>query len=234
MSTSFIQIMDNTAKAMVFNRFADFFSLDDINRDLVFFPKAIAQRKIAEKRGEGTVEFISLWRTGISYDWARNNTAIARKGVYLTYNDDVVKDAIITARAVPAMIEYDLWFWSRDLDKIMKATESYLLWQHDHPNLLLDYNNLYPMEMYLKFGPVIDESTLAEQYDKGLYFVSKMHITMEGWILTLLDSKTVLTIYLDVYMRTGVGPNWTDVLLDEYVITTPSDDPAIPTYPEAS
>ena len=232
MSTSFIQIMDNAAKSLIFERFKDYFSLTDINEDCVFFPKQIAQRKIAEKRGEGTVEFISVWRTGIKYDWARNNTAVARKGISLQYSDSTVKDAIITAKAVPTVIEYDVWFWSRDLDKIMRATESYLLWQHDHPNLILSYNSVYPMEMYLKFGPVVDESTLPEQYNKGLYFVSKMHITMEGWILTLLESKTVLSIILDVYLRQGTSPDYTDTLLSEYVITTSSDDPEVPTYPE--
>ena len=234
MSTSFIQIMDNAAKALVFNRFKDYFGLDDINEDCVFFPKEIAQRKIAEKRGEGTVEFISIWRSGISYDWARNNSAIARKGLLLTYNNpDTTKDSIVTAKAVPALIDYDVWFWSRDLDKIMKATESYLLWQHDHPNLLLDYNNLYPMEMYLKFGPVIDESTLTQQYDKGLYFVSKMHISMEGWVLTLLNSKTILTIYLKVYVREGTSPDYTDTLIYEHTITTEGEgNIEAPTYPE--
>jgi len=219
MSTSFLHIMDATAKQMVFNRFKSYLNITDINNDCVFFPKSIAQRKIAEKRGAATVEFISLWRTGIQYDWARQNSAIARKGIMLQYNDSSSRTAIITAKAVPAIIDYDIWFWSRDLDKIMQAIESYLLWQHDHPQLILNYNGIYPMEMYLKFGPVADETDFPGIYEKGLYFINRVPMRLDGWILTLFDAKTILKIILDVYLREGVAPNYVDTLLSEYIIT---------------
>ena len=217
--SSFLHIMDASAKQMVFNRFKSYLGITDVNRDCVLFPKSLAQRKIAEKRGEGTVEFISIWRTGIQYDWARQNTAIARKGIMLQYNNSSSRTAIVTAKAVPAIIDYDVWFWSRDLDKITQAIESYLLWQHDHPQLILNYNGIYPMEMYLKFGPVVDETDFPSVYEKGLYFVSRVPMKLDGWILTLFDAKTILKIILDVYLREGTAPHYVDTLLSEYIIT---------------
>ncbi len=219
--SSFVHIVDDAVKLAVYTRFATYLGLTSSNTDAVFFPKEIAQRKIAEKRGEATVEFINVWRTGIQYDWNRQNTAIARKGLKLNFEDSSTKANIATAKAVPTIVDYDFWVWSRDLDKMTQVIESYMLWQHDHPNIILSYNDTYPMELYLKFGPVIDETDIPNMYAKGLYYVSRFPLRMEGWVLTDFSfDKTVLSIILDVYLRQGAGPDYTDTLLNEWVITS--------------
>jgi len=220
-SPSFIKIMDDAAKAMVFAKFKSFLSITDSVNDIVFAPKEIAQRKIAEKRGNNTVEFISLWRDGIELDWARQNTPIARRGIMMNYGDSSAggtgTDRIITVKAVPASINYDMWVWSRDLDKIAQVTEEYIKWLHSTPQLILYYNGIYEMNMYLKFGGVKDE-TNYDIYNKGLYFVSRFPINLDGWVLTSIDTKTVLQIILDVYLREGTSPDYVDTLLSEYII----------------
>lgn len=217
---SFIHIMDNSAKTIVFNRFKDFFGLTDQNRDLVFVPKIIAQRKIAEKRGEATVDFISLWRNWIEFDWLRQRTSVARTGLYLQYNSGQSgsRMSILTVKAVPVKIRYELRFWTLDLDSMTQAIESYLFWKQDFPNMVLYYSNLFEMDMYLKFGPIIDESDY-NIYEKGQYFVSMMPIELEGWVLTSFDIKTILTIILDLFLREGTPPNQHDTFISEYIIT---------------
>ena len=216
---SFIKTLDESMKSLVFAKFADFFELDDITKDIVFFPKDVQMRKIAEKRGSDSVEFIGLWRNGVEFDWTRNNSPVARRGLSLQYTD-AGKSEMITAKAVPVKISYDMWFWTRCLDTMMEATEAYLFWQFNNPNLLLNYMDQYPLELDLKFGPVIDESQYAQIYEIGTYYVSKMPIYLDGWIFTSFDSKTVLKIILDVYVREGTSPNYTDTLVNTFEIVS--------------
>ena len=220
--SSFIQTIDTTAKSLIYTKFAPIMGLpntipNDQNTNLVFVPKSIVLRKIAEKRGETTVEFMSIWRTGIEFDWERQNSAIARQGLLMEYADST-KRHIITVKAVPASLTYDLWFWSRNLDTLTSVAESYLLWKHNSPQLILNYLGRYPMEMYLKFGSVSDE-TDYDIYEKGLYFVYKMPITLDGWILSTFTTPTVLEIILDIFLREGQNPNYVDTLIDEFIIT---------------
>ena len=215
---SFIQTIDTAMKALVFNKFKDYLTLTDQNTGVVFAPKQVAMRKVAEKRGEASVEFISLWRTSLEHDWARNNTAIARRGLQLQYSNSITKVSIVTAKAVPVKITYEVRIWSRDLNKLACASESYLKWKYDYPQLFLNYLGLYPMEMYLKFGAVVDE-TDYDIYENGLYFVYMFPISLDGWVLDKFSFPTVLEIILDIYLREGAAPNYTDTLLEEYIIT---------------
>jgi len=212
--SSFIKTVDDAMKTLVFTKFQTDMGLTTQNTDLVFFPKSIAQRTIAEKRGANQAEFISLWRTGIDFDWARQRSPVARRGIMMEYSDGT-HTSIVTAKAVPATISYDVWFWSRSLDKVMAAIETYLNWVHINPNLSISFNNLYPMQMDIKFKGVTDESTyLEDQYNKGALFVYKVSFDLEAWIVTLVDFKTILKIYMDVWysddittagVNTGVG-----------------------------
>jgi hypothetical protein len=223
MAESFIQIMDMAVKQAVFLRFGPYLNLVDPNADCVFFPKTVAQREIAEKRGVGNVEFINVWRDEITFDWARQQSVIAREGIMMQYNNSSTKSEIVTVKGVPITMNYNFWVWSRDLDKLQHCTESYMNWLHDNPNIKLFYNGLYEMDMYLKFnGGVRDEGTIDTMYDKGLYYVHRYNLTMDGWALTLYSQKSVLKIILDVYLREGYKPNYQDTLLAEYIITPTS------------
>jgi hypothetical protein len=214
---SFIQIMDSGVKTMIFNKFKSYLNLSDQNKDLVFFPMQIAQRKVAEKRGESSVEFMSVWRDGIEFDWQRQRSSVARNGIRMQYDNSSSRTQIVTVKAIPAKINYRFWLWSRDLDLIMKAAEAYLFWIHTYPNMVLYYNGLYEMDMYMKFGPISDR-TNYDIYEKGQYFVYEFPIELEGWILTSIYTKTILKIILDLFVREGTKPNYRDTLIAEYII----------------
>jgi len=72
MTVSFVQSIDTAIKTAVWTKFGPSLGLTtDQNKELVFAPKELALRKIAEKRGENSVEFISVWRNSIELDWER-------------------------------------------------------------------------------------------------------------------------------------------------------------------
>lgn len=216
--SSFIKVMDQGVTAAIFAKFGPYLGLSDQNADCVFFPKSIAQRQIAEKRGVANVEFINVWRNRISFDWTKQQSVIGRNGIMMQFNDGT-KTEIVTVKANPLKMEYDFWIWSRDLDKLMEATEAYMNWIHSNPSIHFMYNDTYPMDMYIKTGDAVDEGTIDTMFDDGLYYVYHYTLTMEGWALVLSSVKTILTIYLDLFLREGNPPDYVDTLLAEYVIT---------------
>ena len=157
-TTSWTQIVDNAVKLMIFNRFGSFLNISDPNKDLIFTPKQLAQRQIAEKRGEGTVEFISVWSDPVKFDWARQNSPTGRKGFTMEYTagSGGSNSQIVTIKAVPVLMDYKFYVWSLYLDEIKLVIESYSKWIHDYPNLKIFYSGLFEMDMYLKFGNPVD------------------------------------------------------------------------------
>lgn len=218
---SFTHLIDDAMKCLVFRRFGKFFQLRDQNRDLVFQPKAIVQRKIAEKRGQASVEFLSLWRNKITPDWERQRTSVARNGIDVRYTNSN-ETYFVNIKAVPVQMDYELRFWSKDYNSITLAVESYMKWFQDFPNLVIYYQGLYKMEMYMKFGPWTDE-TDYDIYEKGLYYVSSMPISLDGWVMTSITVPTVTEIIVDLYIRNAYLGQTQDIFVSEQIITaTPS------------
>ena len=223
-TTSWTQIVDNAVKLMTFNRFGPILGIYDSNKDLVLAPAEnnVAQRMIAEKRGAGsTVEFISIWNEPVEFDWQRQNEPIGRKGLTVNYTagSGGSNSQIITIKAVPVLMPYKISVWSLYLDKIKLVVESYSKWLYDRPNLKLYYSGLYEMDMYLKFGKIID-STDYNIYEKGKYFRYDLPLIVDGWVLTNILYPTILKIVLDVFLVQGTPPNETNTLVDEYIITS--------------
>jgi len=217
--TSFMQVIDKGIQAAVFNRFKDILSITDMSNDTVLFPKEIAMRTIAEKRGKAAVEFINLWREVTNYDWALQRTPVSRLGINLEY-DDGTKKRIINVKTVPVHLEYGVWWWTKDYDKYNRCAEKYLFWQQENPNLDVNYNaglSNYPLEMDLHFGEVSDESTTPDMFDKGLYFVMHAPVIVDGWVFT--DSlvrtvkKVVVTVYDNTYTDTTPPILWQEEIV---------------------
>lgn len=217
MTTSFIQTLDDSVKTLVYTKFGSYLSLTNQNKDLVFAPKEIAQRKIAEKRGESSVEFISVWRNGISFDWQRQNTIIGKNGISLVYVDSTTKEQIVTVKGAPVTIDYDIFLWSRDLDKITQATEAYLQWLYNRPQLVVYYSGQYEMDMYMHLQD-IEDVTDYDIYNKGQYFVFKFNMKLDAWVLTTISNYAVLKIIIDFYLREVKAGVNVDTLLNEYIL----------------
>ena len=74
------------------------------------------------------------------------------------------------------------------------------MWQHETPTLEITYNDLYVLQPWLHFGEVIDESTIPVEYNKGRYFVYRMPIKLDAWVLRSNDdigiiNKIRMTLY---------------------------------------
>jgi hypothetical protein len=224
MADSFIKYIDYATRAMVWYKFSDLLSLTSMVNDSAIWPKGVTFRNITEKRGKVEMEFINVWRSGTKFDWERQRTSIARGGVY----GRVDNTNSATLKAVPVSLNYDVFFWSKDTDKLNQITERYCFWQHQDPNLNMLFNNLYACEFDLSFGAVIDESPIESMYDKGIYYVIRCPVTVEGWIFTSQTTGVVRTIYLKGYDAT-IDPSTGEEIMVDTVQSGLGDDSAIGT-----
>lgn len=196
--SSFIKVLDFGMKSLLYTKFEDIMGLTNINKDLVLAPKEVAQRLIGEKRGKQSVDFISLWRDMPRPSWERQRTPVARHGMYMAYTDGHHTD-MVNVKAYPVDLNYVVHFWTLDLDKVMQVSETYALWQQNDPNLNINYNDIYPLEIDMHFGQMMDESPLEAMFEKGVYFVLSAPIALDAWIFELDSDKTIKKIVISIY-----------------------------------
>ena len=218
MAESFVKVIDRGVQTLVYARFKTILGLTNLTTDSAIWPKDVAFRNIAEKRGRSVVEFFNVWRTSMEFDWQRQRTAVSRRSMYMSFKD-ANRNEILETRAVPSTMHYDVWFWTKDYDKLQQVTEEYMWWQHEDPNLNINYNDIYPMEMDLHFGPPQDESTVNTMFDQGLYFVLHVPITVDAWIIKGYEEKTIKKIIISIYDDSAVPSN--PVLLEQETLIMP-------------
>lgn len=234
-ANSFLQVIDDSLRALLYTKFHDILNLENINSGVIRFPKEIAQREIADKRGAMEVEFINLWRTRVAPDWARMRTPVARRGMYMRYVDINTKKDVAAVKAVPVALDYLVWFWTHSIEKLNLIVERYLFWQQDDPNLNLNYTvsyvhesgeagenstQEYPAELDLHFGEVLDESTVSEKYERGQIFILRALITVDGWIPTALTIGTVQKLVFKCYDKNDL----TEEQYSEIIVEDSSQD----------
>jgi hypothetical protein len=220
MADSFLKLIDQSVQALIYLRFKTIMGYTNMNKDSAIWTKEVSMRHIAEKRGEHEVEFFNVWRETVGLAWDRQRSPLARRGLMLNFNDGSKSD-IRTSKAMPVNLGYRFWLWSQDLDKINKAIESYLFWQHQNPNLNMSYDGTYPIELDMHFADVVDESPINTQFDRGLYFVYSFYLGIDGWVLTDFNQKTVKKIIIKLW--DDVEAPGEDVLLREFSLVLTSD-----------
>jgi len=217
---SFTRSIDLALRALLFSKFAGVLGIDqsgtsveNINKGIVQTPKEIALREIAEKRGEDFLEFMNFWRMGTSPSMGRQRTPVARRGFYVA---DTTSDKIDikNVKAIPVDLNYNVWFWSKSLDKVYQCIEEYLFWQQDNPNLTLSYDTDYALEFDLHFGEIVDESSISEKYSSGIIFVYKLPIKIEGWIFKSSTSKVIQKIILTEYNKDDVD-DYSEIVVED-------------------
>lgn len=210
MSETFLKIIDEGMRALIFSTFGDDMLFDSIESDdVILQPKEIAQRFIAEKRGRNVVEFANLWRESTRVSWRRQRTPLAREGLYGNYIDGEApssgitgeKIALLNVKTVPADLSYNVWFWSQYQERINHVAETYLFWKHTDPNLKVYYNGTYPLEFDIRFpeGEIVDESDLPHMFEMGRIFVARIPILVDGWVFRESQIKTVKKLILTIY-----------------------------------
>lgn len=190
---------DLGVKALLYNRFKTILGVDDLAQKyaIVQAPPEIALREMAEHRQENFLDFISVYRSSFGPSWSRQRSVLARRGLQL--------DRTTHVKAQPIDINYDIWFWSKDVDKLYEAIEHYIFWQHDYPKISLTYLNTYDITPDLHFGDVVDESTYDEKYNTGIIFRFRVPLKVDGWVLKSSTVGVVEKIRLTVYDKDDLG-----------------------------
>jgi hypothetical protein len=179
-------------------------------------PKESAQRHTAEKRGQNFLEFINLWKTKVSYNWRMNQTGLARTGIEIQVDDD---DESTLVTAVPAIINYDVWFWTLSLYTHELVTDKLLFWNQENPSLDLTYNTNFPIEFNVSLKDIVDESTTGIKYEKGQYYTQKIGVEVQGYILKSLTQKAIRSIIMKLYDGSALtDQNMIDMVIGEQEI----------------
>lgn len=226
--TSFLQTIDIGLRGLLFNKFGDILNLETVKEGVILYPKEIALREMAERKDQVELEFMNLWRTQVTPDWKYMKSTAARRGMQMEYVDAATKTDIAIIKSIPVHLEYDLWFWTRYIERLNLIAERYLFWQHSDPNLGLNFDvrfdlvkHAYPVELDLHFGPLIDESTEAQKYDKGTMFVLRTPIKIDGVALIADSVKTIKSITLSLYDKNNLS---TDADYSEVIVEDSNQD----------
>jgi hypothetical protein len=195
---SFLKVIDLGLQATVYAKFQTTMGITSLTNDTALWPKALALRKIAEKRGAVTMEFINVWRVLTAPDPRRSRTAVAVDGIPLQYTS-AEKLVITNTQAVAVNLDYNIWFWSKDKDKLNAIAQECMFWKYNNPVVSINYDGTYPLDFFLHLGEVIDESPLEGAYDRGTYFVIRVPLTLEGWLLQDILIPTVKKIVISIY-----------------------------------
>lgn len=219
LSDTCIKSLDLAIKALLYARFGDLMDIDiesdeteNIKNNIVRFPKSVALRTISEKRGRDFLDFISYWKTNAELDWSRQTSFFSRNGMTMTN----ANNQTYTVKGVPVKMDYDIWFWSKDKEKLNTVMEKYFLWLHDFPRIIMDFNG-FTYEPYLKLNGVSDESEVEDIYNKGMYFVYRMSISIDSWVFSIPDTQENIidTIILTVYDKDSLLSSDVDVIIVE-------------------
>ena len=201
---AFLQTIDLGLRALLYTKFYDILNLESINRGVLLYPKEVAFRMMSEKKGAMISEFVNVWRTRTTPSWERQRTPVARRGLRVAYTDGNQTDTI-TVKAMPVDLDYDVYFWTKDIENLNLIAERYLFWQQDSPNLNLFYNTDYPAELDLHFGELVDESNVPDMLNRGNHFVMKVPIKVDGWIFTSEEIGVIQKIELLLYDNTNLA-----------------------------
>lgn len=227
--SSNIKALDLAVQALLYTRFGSLIDIDEgvseaenIKNGIVRYPKSTALRAISEKRGKDYLDFISYWKSELSMDWSRQTTAFSRNGMVMTN----ANNETYNVKGVPVKTSYDIWFWSKDKEKLNTVIEKYFLWLHDFPRIVMDYNG-FSFEPYISLTGVSDESEVEDIFNKGQYFVYRMGISLESWVFSIPASqeKLIDTIILSVYHKDSLNSTQiNDIIIED--IESPSTYPS--------
>ena len=202
---SFLQSIDLGLRGLLFTKFKDILGLEDVNHGVLFRPKETALRHEAEKKANTELEFINVWRTRTAPNWNLMRSPAAKRGAMMGAVNGGTTDIAIV-KSVPCGLEYDIWFWTKKKENLSLIAEKYLFWLHENPNLNLSlvvkYDAQaveYPLNLDMHFGDLVDESTVAEEFEKGIMYILRVPVRIDGWVFVASSLKRINKIVFTVY-----------------------------------
>lgn len=222
MASSYLYAYDKAVQSLVYNRYKTLLGLSDlastdaerINQGVIIMPKGIALREVSEKRGDDylSIPFMNVYRTSTSFSWDRNRSVVSRRGINVAIADNVVTNV----KAVPMDLAYGVWFWSQDLDLIYQCIENYSFWQHDNPKIEVVFDGTYTLDPEFHFAEVLDESEIEQIFAQGKYFVYRMPIQVDSWVLKYDDDTDAIIekIRLSFYDKDEVS-DYDEIIVED-------------------
>lgn len=216
MADTNLKVLDQAMKTLAYTKFQTDLGLTSIDTDAVLYPKETARRIVAERRGKTSVGFLNVWRTGVRKNQKLMRTPLARRGLQLRYDDASAKTSVVMLKTMPVFLDYSIWFWDLDRNKIDAVIERAIFWQQVNPNLDLFYDaeETYPLNYDLLIGDIKDESQIVEQYNLGTIHVARLDLTLEGWVFAAEELvKAIHTVRMRYFDDAGNGSTSDDFLL---------------------
>lgn len=199
---SWIQGWDQAMMLASYNYLKDIMEFRDITKDATFNPDDIAQRVIAESRGDNSLEFMNLWRDSISTNMDRFNHPMGsvNHGMIYSNSDDATQTAQVTA--VPVVMPYTLRVWSKSLETINQVEEAWLFWPLRNPTIGLVANMLdtdIPVRGDLFRKEISDGSQIVQRYADGRYFSRSLKFELKANIYRVVSKGYTDKIVVNLY-----------------------------------
>lgn len=211
---SWLTCLDQLMRLRWFHKFKDILRYSDPNIDSVKAPFEIAQRDVAEKKGENWVEFFNIWSSAPEFDDERSRATIADSGAYM---QKLAGAGIKNYRFVPADLKYSVWVWTQYKNRLQRIASRFLFWRYQNPLLDVIVDNAYHMPMILQLDGITDESNFSQKYERGKIFVYRFDFILKGWVLdedTPVDgTKIIKSIQLNISDSTK-DPNFVQLDTD--------------------
>ena len=204
--SSNIGIIDFGLKTLLYSKFGGLMGLTDSTTDVNLIPFDVALRETAEKRSGDKLNFISYWRMAAGPDWDRRRSPMGRRGIEVAWQSSGHTN-ISVLKAVPVDIKYEVNFWvyKDKFDNLQTVTDEYIFWHDDNPSIDLTFNG-FPLKFQLYTDPLEDVSSIATQYTKGVYYVYKANVWVDGWLPKFELDFAVTKIFVKAYDINGTAP----------------------------
>lgn len=182
----------------------------EINKDIIYCPSEIAQRRRAEatagdnkpetqNKEKYSLEFYSFWMQDLQFSWDRNRNPLARHGLNIgfTENDQVHYRMV---KAVPVDLTYSLTFWTLYKEKADSFLKEYCFLQQDNPQIKFFWEGNKPLEMDFFIKPNARlADTVGKMFVEGKYYRPEVTFLIEGWFLKDVPINFARTVNLDLY-----------------------------------
>lgn len=180
--TSNMGLIDVGIGLALYNKFTQYLGNLPQLDTVLFYPNEVAQREYSEIQGASVVDFISYFRDGTEFSWARNRSPVSFMGVPTIYTDSNM-DGQVMVKAIPMDLSYEVVFWHHDLNILNVLVENFFFWIFNSPTLQIDLQG-YQTSIYANMtsSPVEDFSTVKNMYQVGKYWVYRTRIKLESWL----------------------------------------------------
>ena len=177
-------------------------ALTDINKDATFYPDEVAQREIAQARGDNSLEFMNLWRVPANLNPPLQNTTGSLRATGFGIQDPTDPQIAGRINTVPIKMLYKLRVWSKSKEAINRVEEEWLLWQYRDPTFDIYASilgNTVPLRGNLHIGQISDASQVIEKFADGRYYSIALEIDLQAYIFRIISCPYTDRLRVNLY-----------------------------------